>query len=291
LLYHYTDASGLLAILSSQVIWATAVEYLNDAQELVYARGVLRDALNFRLEQLPEPPADLKPGDHSKRRIHRLTQVVLALDRLDYDSGVFVTCLSGRRDSPSQWRAYGGYAIGFRASSLSKLTYEQQGPPGEEAYSVRRSFELHRVKYGVDEQTTTLLQDVAAEIDDAPIAGLGAGFQGVAKLHARALPHLAVVKHPSFEEEHEWRLVSSSEVWKGIASFRVGRLGLTPFLPVPFEKEAIAEIVVGPNSEIALRKAGVRQCLQSLKYQVNELNQSGFGHGVTVSVSDTPLRP
>jgi hypothetical protein len=38
-LYHYTDAAGLRGIVESQTIFASDVEFLNDAQELLYARG------------------------------------------------------------------------------------------------------------------------------------------------------------------------------------------------------------------------------------------------------------
>ena len=40
-LYHYTGAINLHSILESKVLWATDVEYLNDAQELRYAREAL----------------------------------------------------------------------------------------------------------------------------------------------------------------------------------------------------------------------------------------------------------
>ncbi len=41
ILYHYTNESGLLGILQSRHLWATAIEYLNDSAELVYAREEL----------------------------------------------------------------------------------------------------------------------------------------------------------------------------------------------------------------------------------------------------------
>jgi hypothetical protein len=247
-----------------------------------------------KLESLPEPTQP-QPGNNPERRAHRLKQIIGALDRLDHDSGVFVLCFSDIRDSLSQWRAYGGYAIGFEASALSQLTYTQ--PPLEEGALAERqsglatrTFELKRTQYGLDEATADLLVKLASDLDNA-LGGVGVGLRGIAELHAKVLPHLAVVKHPSFASESEWRLVTGSWIWKGIAPFRVGRLALIPYLPVRFEKAAIAEIVVGPSPERGLRKAGVRQLLESFKFKVDSRTDvHGFGEGVRVTGTSSPAR-
>lgn len=55
IVYHYTDAAGLLGIVSTGTLWMADIEFLNDAEELTYARepflGALRDTadrLGFR---------------------------------------------------------------------------------------------------------------------------------------------------------------------------------------------------------------------------------------------------
>jgi hypothetical protein len=45
LLYHYTDAGGLMGILESQRLWASNAAYLNDPTELLHARSVYREWL------------------------------------------------------------------------------------------------------------------------------------------------------------------------------------------------------------------------------------------------------
>jgi hypothetical protein len=42
-LWHYTTASGLEGILSSRSLWASDVQYMNDASELSYAEGLIAD--------------------------------------------------------------------------------------------------------------------------------------------------------------------------------------------------------------------------------------------------------
>src|SRR3954447_7176655 len=44
-LYHYTDATGLLGVITSGTVWATHYEYLNDASEFKYAVGVMNDVV------------------------------------------------------------------------------------------------------------------------------------------------------------------------------------------------------------------------------------------------------
>jgi hypothetical protein len=53
-LFHYTTAAGLLGILNDLAFWATDLRFLNDAQEAVYARETLVDALlNVDTSALP----------------------------------------------------------------------------------------------------------------------------------------------------------------------------------------------------------------------------------------------
>ena len=44
-LYHYTDAAGLIGIVTSGALWATHCDYLNDASEFKYAAGVMKDVV------------------------------------------------------------------------------------------------------------------------------------------------------------------------------------------------------------------------------------------------------
>src|SRR5678816_1780308 len=44
-LYHYTTPAGLLGIVENNKLWATHINYLNDATELGYARALVEAAL------------------------------------------------------------------------------------------------------------------------------------------------------------------------------------------------------------------------------------------------------
>lgn len=277
-LYHYTDAAGLLGILSKQTIWATGVEYLNDAEEVLYARDQLRSALADRLEKLPAP---LRPSSSNtdERRAHRLRQIIQHLDRLDYGFGLYVACFSEVRDSLSQWRAYGGYAVGFRRVALHDLAADLEKAGNRASHSPNVVCQLRRVRYGVDGRVRAEFAQEAAELDDAG-GGVGPALRGIAQLRKDGLPLLATVKQPSFADESEWRLLASGPYLQPQVAFRVGGLGLIPFAALGFQRDAIQEIVVGPSAEPGLRKQAVRHCLA--------LN--AFSHAVVVSGSDSTLR-
>src|SRR2546423_15568945 len=64
-LYHYTDAGGLLGILTSKSFWATDINFLNDATELKYASDLIHKLLDTKIKEC----ADRIMGrfwDHSK---------------------------------------------------------------------------------------------------------------------------------------------------------------------------------------------------------------------------------
>jgi hypothetical protein len=82
-LYHYTTPAGLLGIIENNKLWATHINYLNDATELGYARELIETALT-RHEQTSSSPSvrefvrrarhgfDVSKSDH-RRFVHFLT--------------------------------------------------------------------------------------------------------------------------------------------------------------------------------------------------------------------------
>src|SRR5262245_50075307 len=83
-LYHYTDGAGLLGIVESQAIWASDVEFLNDAQELVYARDAFYDELQKRADELyPADEPDDGPDEVGLGNYSRATVIRSAADHLN----------------------------------------------------------------------------------------------------------------------------------------------------------------------------------------------------------------
>lgn len=111
IIYHYTNADGLVGIVSSGSLWATDLRFVNDASELDHALKSMEAAI-----------------ERARGRFTSPTQANL-LDRLDDAVGhremfpsVHSVSFSANGDLLSQWRAYGGdgggYAIGFASFDL-----------------------------------------------------------------------------------------------------------------------------------------------------------------------------
>jgi hypothetical protein len=112
-LYHYTNAAGLLGIIENNKIWATHINYLNDASELVYARRLIEEAI----------------ARHRQTFRSAVAQEFFRLARDTFDVShtmdVFVACFCEEGDLLSQWRGYAqageGYSIGVDGEQLGSI--------------------------------------------------------------------------------------------------------------------------------------------------------------------------
>lgn len=105
LIYHYTNASGLLGILDKGCLWCTHIRYLNDSQEFLHGLTIYRQVLTEL--------ADAQSGDRLSVQFARTALFRLGGEnmenRLLADAvRYFVASFSARNDDLSQWRAYGG---------------------------------------------------------------------------------------------------------------------------------------------------------------------------------------
>jgi len=149
LLWHYTDAGGLLGIVQDELLWATDTRFLNDATELHYGLDLARDSLRGYaahaglklntvrfLTGLADPDQADVPGF---LRAH-----------LD----IYVTCFCQDGDLLSQWRAYagrdsaGGYALGIGTRPPLQGWVHQAGQD--------HGLRLRRVLYDPDEQRAAI---------------------------------------------------------------------------------------------------------------------------------------
>lgn len=138
LLYHYTTQEGLLGIIENQKIWASHLQYLNDASEGQIFTRLFLDELNQRGTTGSE---DLLSNFRALAQLRGLTvgrqegqiqfgrQAVLLYGSSAFswirNQDAFVASFSEKGDLLSQWRAYsgetGGYSIGFTRSYLKSV--------------------------------------------------------------------------------------------------------------------------------------------------------------------------
>lgn len=278
-LYHYTDATGLMGIVTSGTVWATHYGYLNDSSEFKYAVGMMQDVVE-------KATADANP-DSWEDRFRRViskdnNSPVYTTDwAQDDDEQQFVACFSEGGDGLSQWRGYGksigGYSLGFQFADLQtierRINDSQDGKTFSEA-SPRISAEFLPCWYDQEEQKALIARGFKRAlrhcartrypVDDSSLAAL---------LGAILRPVSSCFKDPAFEDEHEWRLVvriwrpgSGSSVRFGderkrteddmrmdqmaTVHFRKGEYSLVPYVVVPVvldEALSLSQVVVGPT--------------------------------------------
>jgi hypothetical protein len=255
-LYHYTNAGGLLGIIEQNKLWATHVNYLNDASELRYARSLVEAALSGY-----EQTGNSAHASEFVRRARDMFDVSKTMD-------VFVSCFCEEGDLLSQWRGYAqageGYSIGVDGDLLGQIGGGLNFFFGNVVYDRKVQEEtiqyiLNRSVRGVNELTAGLPDGKASSLVDE-----------VCHIFRRALWYpLVTFKDAMFAEENEWRaieIMNRSETEKRVR-FRSRASKLVPYIEVDFSnlqpvppyqqhgKIPIREVFHGPtlNPDLSVR--------------------------------------
>jgi len=232
ILYHYTKQQGLLGILGNKEIWASHTQYLNDVSEFRHALDLTKDELSVM---------------EKEAATDRLASACLRMMQEALFSGieaisVFVCSFSEKGDVLSQWRAYGGDASGFAVGFSGPLLREMSKEYGR----------LVPVVYEENKQRSL----VRALLTDVLDENLQKYNEHVAVTPAGNLvPYLyryaPILKHKSFEEEREWRIITKPLMLSNKrVAFRPGGSMLIPYFRLPLDSQewlGIREIVIGPT--------------------------------------------
>lgn len=289
ILFHYTDASGVLGITDTNKLWATHILYLNDAAEISYTYSLVDEICDNLLTQA-EPDAQAKSNYDHPIWIYRdfLLRIKYNSARPKPTSDIYVVCFCEDGDLLSQWREYGnrgaGYAIGFNIQcSQSSVQY----------------LSLRKIIYSPDEQKQILKKTIEMFVDSLKKSTVGMNVSDAEcsiETHARlfenkALKYAASFKHPSFREEQEWRLIyfqneNSSSV---NIKFRSGNLGVIPFAQIELSNmdirdkrsditNHICRIIIGPTAQPNLAQNAIKMLVRKKFFDLN------------ISISNIPLR-
>ncbi len=234
-IYHYTTYDGLLGILKEKALWATKIHYLNDASELSEPLDVAKSFLEQYALQLT---TDVIENAEEKLEINtRMLEEIRYNERINICVASF--CADG--DLLSQWRAYGlpdaAFAIGFHRERLVESIGSQP-------------FKLNRCAYyEPGDYRTEVRSAITGSIAEAHAAGeVPVNF--VYDLIQKA----ATMKFKCFEEEKEWRIVSSEPLsfTDPAFGFRAAKSMVIPYYSVPLNPSSIVEIVIGPSAHSEL---------------------------------------
>lgn len=286
-LYHYTDAGGLLGILTNKVFWATDINFLNDAMELKYASDLINKILEARINE----DDVLRPFlDHSKSYLKLHPSMMNA----------YVTCFCERGNLLSQWRAYGasgaGYSIGVITESLKGVERDGVGTPIFETRLRKiiytKSVQERLVTETIDRFCNLLLR-VLGNSDEECKGSIINEFAN--DIQSELSEYLYCFKSPVFEEEQEWRVITTISSYPfdkddDTLKFRPSGGNVIPYIELSFTAPTQPFVARGyPISSITYGPSLHPEITQRLLYILLQ-STLGYGNGVMVTSSDIPLR-
>lgn len=270
--FHYTDGAGLIGITRNKCLWATETNHLNDQKEIEHAKDYIRgEAYNL--------PRHIHAQQFSADEKELLAEFENQAGTVR--PGVCVVSFSEERDSLSQWRAYGAKTESFNiALSSAKLRQCAE----------RQGCLFGRCTYDHDTQCR-----IASEI----ITDLVRRYRSSDKsdevknqLCNRLIIEISrygpLLKHSSFAEEAEWRIITPQiPVGDPRWDFRTKDGKLVPFVRIDV-KDALFHrdqrdgpgVIMGPG-----RTPGPTD------FAVQSLLHCSIGIGAWHGSSNTPFSP
>jgi hypothetical protein len=179
------------------------------------------------------------------------------------DINVCVCSFSEAGDSLSQWRAYGGptsgYAIGFNPAFLADLVRREGW-----CYLAPCLYEQADQEVLIQDLVSAVYSENVKLKNDGKYPSVPRGGYLAANLHKCA----PILKHHSFKEEKEWRVIMrplSCSLPR--YEFRPGNSMITPYYRIPLGGEdgqiklGLDEVMIGPTPHIEHSRAAVKSFL------------------------------
>jgi hypothetical protein len=299
LLWHYTTLEGLQGIVKEQAIWATDVRYLNDRREYVHARDLFVEVITEKKKNA---------SDSEKLTLDQSLDVIQTVHTLE-NYRVFVSSFSANEDQLSQWRAYGsaakGISIGFdlrrlnipevesSANVFAPCVYSRQqqinmiGVWLQHFFSVMQRMKDANAKNSSESLCKDDPPDVATKkLLTAFGADLSMELFQIVMDPGRLF---ALMKHESFAEENEWRLVISESRARINSSphklqTRVRGTTFVPYISVPIQQlpskhgsnSRIKSITIGPHPDPEMAMYALSEFLLSQDVNLHFLFDSSL---------------
>ena len=269
-LFHYTDAGGFLGILSTRSIWATDSSCLSDRQELLYAKELITDQLDILCSHPDWNPEFRLTHDETKL----LDSIRSSFRSTQHVSDIFVASFSTEFDSLSQWREYGSYNIGISGAAL-RASVQQLHPHAL----------LARCIYDQPIQWPIVHRVVQLTIQDYRTHNNSELLER--DMISRLYRYGPLLKHDSFSEEAEWRIVIP-----GLSQCLSLRFRQANRLIVPYVSIDIETALKTRNDAPVLPLINLGPGIDRVKERtVEHLTEQTLGFRAFVHRSDTPYLP
>ncbi|MGA8809353.1 MAG: DUF2971 domain-containing protein [Thermoanaerobaculia bacterium] len=247
-LYHYTSFQGFIGITASRSIWASSIHHLNDAEEFAHGRRLVQNEIQERRRSIRDQSED----DFMSLLWSRIEQI--------RGAHVFVASFSQDNDLLSQWRGYCPSGKGISVGIGSDILEERGKAQG---------FRLVPAIYDHEDQ-----QAVVRELIDQAVSSRSTGRIEDDPLSQHFAYQVATIspllKHATFREEKEWRLVSRiTSIDHPQVRVREGQSRIIPYFDFTLAKDGeplhLRDLKIGPSPLPQLASEGVWAALRVSK--------------------------
>ncbi len=255
-LYHYTTFTGLLGIVRSRALWASDIRYMNDSAELRHTADLINVEVRERIDS-GHPNSSL------------LAQFVdWVSHRITNGHMMFGVSFRSQGNLLSQWRGYSvpgkGVSLGFCPDYILRCADKQQFSIGKCIYEPSRQRAL--IRQVVDAVEVLASREASDERTAAERSVLYR--KAFATMETDLLRIAAILKHPSFREEKEWRIVSPVIASNAAAPvlFREGHAMLVPYIEFGIGLEAaplaMDHLFLGPTANVNISMNSLKMFLE-----------------------------
>ena len=268
LLYHYTNAGGLIGIIKSGKIWHTSMYHVNDPSEERFGQKIAFEIL----DEFAAKAAIFKSYAEEVRK-----KLSSARFRVFFEP--FVACFSRDRNTLEQWRAYGdngrGFAIGFKPT-----LFEAKKRPLRSDNTF-----VTEVAYG-DAAIALIRGPIEKWFDSVPQFELGSGERSkwLTGITLTILWYSSRTKDDAYKAENEVRLMTRNGGQMPLSKnidFRSRGSAIVPYFAADIgakDPKNIHEVIAGPAADDSALDA------------LYTLERIGRLRGVPISKSEIPYR-
>jgi hypothetical protein len=291
--WHYTDAAGLAAILDRNVLWASSTAFMNDHRELRTGQDLLWDLLERHKTYL---------DSRVLQDVQSMVRHAVSQDRYR----TFVSCACRDGNNLTMWRNYTGPEVGFaialdttktlamrRQKEMTAAMVEKLGIPDADDEMSRQHViaGAHRSLGTFEWRAAVYESEKQVEIAWGRLRELVGAAEARVKrqqaprheldVMADINSELQMFKHSGFGDEREMRVVCWTALYSTLVyvKHRPSRYGIVPYVelclpaepdgssanyPEPVQELPIVGISVGPTPYPEEAAAGARELLRSV---------------------------
>lgn len=255
-LYHYTTFSGLLGIVQSRTLWASDIRYMNDSAELRHTADLIAAEVRERIED----------GRANSSLLSQFADWVA--HRITSGHMLFGASFRSHGNLLSQWRGYSlpgkGVSLGFCPEYILRCAARQGFMIGKCIYEPARQQNLiGQVVDAVERLGGTREDESLSAVERSALYR-----ESFAAVETDLLRIAAILKHPSFREEKEWRIVSPVLTRSGEIPirFREGHDMLVPYIEFDLAGEGGAPVMdhlyLGPTENMNISMNSLQMFLE-----------------------------